>query len=156
VAALSSPWLWLAAALLAGLVFWSIGRAADPARQYAQARSLFDAQRGELQTQFFQTAAASGKPRGLRWLECQWSEALEFARDKQSRQLMALLGVTIRFEAVEGSDMEGLPAVGNLRNASAVFFYRQGRWHTGGKAVFNLNPDEALRHFAGQYEPLAS
>jgi hypothetical protein len=50
--------------------------------------------------------------------------------------------------------MEGLPAVGNLRNASAVFFFHRGRWHTAGKAVFNLNPDEALARFRNQYEPL--
>jgi len=50
--------------------------------------------------------------------------------------------------------MEGLPAVDNLRNASAVFFFHQGRWHTLGKAVFNLNPDEALAQFHNQYERL--
>jgi hypothetical protein len=66
--------------------------------------------------------------------------------------LAALVAVTIQFEAIEGSDMEGLPAVGNLRNASAVFFFDRGRWHTTGKAVFNLNPGEALEHFRNQYE----
>ena len=50
--------------------------------------------------------------------------------------------------------MEDLPAVGNLRNASAVFFFHRGQWHTIGKAVFNLNPDEALNHFHKQYELL--
>ena len=49
--------------------------------------------------------------------------------------------------------MEGLAAVGNLRNASAVFFFDRGRWHASGKTVFNLNPDEVLRHFRNQYEP---
>ena len=79
---------------------------------------------------------------------------MEFVRDKQTGQFAALVGVTIQFEAIEGSDMEGLPAVGNLRNASAVFFYDRGRWQTTGKTVFNLNPDEALAHFAAQYERL--
>ncbi len=143
------------AVVAAGVVFWLIGRAADPARRFVQARELFRGQREHLEAQFFQAAAASGKPRGLRWCECQWSEMIEFARDRQSGQVVVLVGVTIRFEAVEGSDMEGLPAVGNLRNASAVFFFHQGRWHTQGKTVFNLNPDEAIRHFAAQYEPLA-
>jgi hypothetical protein len=50
--------------------------------------------------------------------------------------------------------MEGLPAVGNPRDASAVFFFHRGRWHTTGKAVFNLSPGEALAHFRNQYEPL--
>jgi hypothetical protein len=48
--------------------------------------------------------------------------------------------------------MEGLPAVGNLRQASGVFFWRGGRWRTAGRAVFNLTPGEALAHFKGQYE----
>ena len=39
-----------------------------------------------------------------------------------------------------------------LRNASAVFFFHRGQWMTVGKAVFNMNPDETLAHFQGQYE----
>jgi len=66
--------------------------------------------------------------------------------------LAAIVGVTIRFEAVEGSDMEGLPAVGNLRNASAVFFHEGGRWVATGRTVFNLSPDEVIAHFGRQYE----
>ena len=50
------------------------------------------------------------------------------------------------------SDMEGVAAVGNLRNASAVFFFHRGHWMTVGKAVFNMNPNEAIAHFKNQYE----
>jgi len=63
-----------------------------------------------------------------------------------------LVGVTIQFDAIEGSDMEGLPAVGNLRHASGVFFLRGGRWRTLGRAVFNLSPGETIEHFKQQYE----
>ena len=49
-----------------------------------------------------------------------------YVRDRQHGQIAALVGVTIQFEAVPGGDMEGLPAVGNLRNASAVFFFSRG------------------------------
>ena len=119
------------------------------------AQSVFLAKRPELQALFFQTASATGKPRGLRWKACDWDGVVEFAREKGTGRLAALVGVTIQFEAIEGGDMEGVAAVGNLRNASAVFFYDRGRWRTIGKAVFNLNPDEALTHFAAQYERLA-
>ena len=118
------------------------------------ARELFTRQRRQLQDEFFEAAAASGKPRGLRWKACEWEPAVEFARERATGDLAALAGVVIQFEAVEGGDMEGLPAVGNLRNASAVFFFHGGRWRTTGKAVFNLNPDEALARFQGQYERL--
>jgi hypothetical protein len=118
------------------------------------AQRAFQARRTELEAAFFAAAAASGKPRGLRWKACDWEPGVEFAREKATGQLAALVGVTIQFEAIEGGDMEGLPAVGNLRNASAVFFFHDGRWQTTGKTVFNLNPDEALTHFRNQYERL--
>jgi hypothetical protein len=118
------------------------------------ARGAFAAQRAELEAAFFAAAAASGKPRGLRWKACDWEPGAEFAREIATGNLVALVGVTIQFEAVAGGDMEGLPAVGNLRNASAVFFFHDGRWRTTGKAVFNLNPDEVLAHFRNQYERL--
>jgi hypothetical protein len=121
-----------------------------------QARRLFQQQRERLELLFLQAAAASGKPRGLRWKNIDWESSIEFARERASGRLAALVGVTIQFEAVEGGDMEGLPAVGNLRNASAVFFFHGGRWHTTGRTVFNLNPDEALAHFQNQYERLPS
>jgi hypothetical protein len=119
------------------------------------ARALFAQRRPELEQAFFREAAASGKPRGLRWKALEWEPGAAFARERATGRLAALVGVTIQFEAVEGGDMEGLPAVGNLRNASAVFFFHRGHWHTTGKAVFNLNPDEALARFGDRYEPLA-
>jgi hypothetical protein len=135
------------------LTFWKRFR---PLPREEQARSLFQQQRERLELQFFQAVSASGKPRGLRWKAIDWESNVEFARERGSGRLAALVGVTIQFEAVEGSDMEGLPAVGNLRNASAVFFFHQGRWRTVGKTVFNLNPNEALAHFQNQYERLPS
>jgi hypothetical protein len=116
------------------------------------ARELFRRQREHLEAKFLAAAAASGKPRGLRWVGCEWDGDFTLARERATGKLAALVGVTIKFAAVEGSDMEGLPAVGNLRNASAVFFFDHGRWHTVGKAVFNLNPGEAIEHFGKQYE----
>jgi len=99
-------------------------------------------------------AAKTGKPRGLRWVDCEWSDGAEFVRDRKSGQIAAFVGVTIQFEAIPGSDMEGLPAVGNLRNASAVFFFLGGHWQTVGNVLFNKNPDEAVVHFHNQYERL--
>src|SRR5947209_2830702 len=104
--------------------------------QLERARELFALQRERLEAMFLRAAAATGKPRGLRWKDCDFETDLELARDRQSGQLLALVPVTIRFEAVEGGDMEGVEAVGNLRNASAVFFFQRGQWLTVGKAVF--------------------
>lgn len=140
---------------VAGAFFlWRRLRAFGGQVRIERAREMFRLQRPSLQTQFLLAAAASGKPRGLRWKECQWENDALFVRERQTGHIAALVGVTIQFEAIEGGDMEGLPAVANLRNASAVFFFQAGQWSTVGRAVFNMNPDEALRHFSNQYEPV--
>ena len=118
------------------------------------AREQFARRRPHLQDDFFAAASASGKPRGLRWKALEWEPGVAFARERSSGDLAALVGVVIQFEAVEGGDMEGLAAVGNLRNASAVFFFHGGRWRTTGKALFNLNPDEAIARLGNQYDLL--
>jgi hypothetical protein len=120
--------------------------------QIERARELFVLQRERLEAHFLTAAAATGKPRGLIWKDCAFEREVELARERQTGQLVLLVAVTIQFEAVPGSDMEGLPAVGNLRNASAVFFFQRGQWLTVGKAVFNLNPLEVLQHFHNKYE----
>ncbi len=117
-----------------------------------RARESFRLQREKLQATFLQMAQATGKPRGLRWKDCQFEAPVEFVRDKQTSEVAALVAVTIAFEALPGSDMEDNPNVGNARNASAVFFYHKGHWSTVGKAVFNMNPNEAIEHFKNQYE----
>jgi hypothetical protein len=150
---------WIVPAAIVGIVLVWLGwrRLHAFGKQVAteRARELFKLQRERLEAQFFHVAAATGKPRGLRWKDCEWDDPVEFARDRATGQVHALVGVTIAFEAIEGSDMEGLPAVGNLRNASAVFVFTAGRWVTHGKAVFNMNPDEAIKHFESQYERIA-
>jgi hypothetical protein len=150
-------WIWLGP-LLAVLAVVMVVLIRKPLRtfgrkiQVERALELFKLQRELLLAKFFSAASATGKPRGLRWKECQWDGEVELARDKRSGQIAALAPVTIEFEAIEGSDMGGLPAVGNLRNASAVFFFHRGQWQTVGKAVFNMNPNEAIQHFKNQYE----
>jgi hypothetical protein len=138
------------------LVFLLIGVAA-----LRQAPQRFRENRDQLQADFLAAARAGGKPRGLVWKALDWTVGgvlpePTLARDRRTGETLAFVPVTIQFDAVVGSDMEGLPAVGNLRNASAVFFYRGGKWHTTGRAVFNLNPDEAVEHFKDQFVPLAS
>jgi len=152
----SPLWLLLTLALLGlGLLLtWRFLRSFGQEIQAERARELFVLQREMLQEPFRLAADATGKPRGLRWKRCAFEPTLELARDRQSGQLVALVPVTIQFEAIEGGDMEGHDQVANLRNASAVFFFQGGEWRTAGKAVFNLNPDEALRHFQDRYDPI--
>src|SRR5438105_2816474 len=75
--------------------------------QIARARELFALQRSRLESLFLKAAAATGKPRGLRWAHCDFETELTFARERHTKQLVGLVPVTIQFEAVEGGDMEG-------------------------------------------------
>ncbi|MCA8993209.1 MAG: hypothetical protein KDA88_14565 [Planctomycetaceae bacterium] len=119
-----------------------------------RALERFSRQREELEAKFFQLAAASGKPRGLRWIGCDWKQSVTFARDVQSGLISAFAGIEIRFEAIAGSEMEEVAAVGDVRDASAVFHYQNGSWGTGGKALFNMPPELAIERLAGQFTPL--
>ncbi len=145
-------WLWLPALVIVVLAAAMFAIARRGAQRLSAAMTNFSPQRSRLETLFLETASSVGKPRGLRWKACDWSGPVDFARDRKTGQLFAFVGVTISFEAVEGGDMEGIAAVGNLRNASAVFAFDGIRWGTAGRAVFNLNPDEAIQHFGENYE----
>jgi hypothetical protein len=117
-----------------------------------RARKLFHLRREWLEARFFTLAANSGKPRGLEWVDCEFDDDVSFARDRNTGQLRALVGVTIRFRAVEGGGMEDNPNVGNLRAASAVFHLDADEWGTDGRVVFNLSPVQAIAHYRQELE----
>ena len=123
-------------------------------READRGRRDFRRQRELLEAKFFDLAAASGKPRGLRWIDCDWLETVTFARDRQTGLLTAFVAVNISFEAIAGGDMEDVAAVSNIRDAAAVFHYQKGNWGTGGRALFNMNPHDAIDRLQGQFEPL--
>ena len=123
-------------------------------RETQTAVRQFRFQREKLEAKFIDMAHAIGKPRGLRWMDCDWLSAVTFARDRKSGFITAFAGINIRFEAIEGGDMEDVAAVGTLRDAVAVFHYHRGTWGTGGKALFNMNADEALTRLTAQFEPV--
>jgi len=133
---------------------------ARPLRAWAQrheaerARQDFKRRREVLEARFFDLAAVSGKPRGLRWIDCDWLDSVTFARDRRTGLLTAFVAVNIRFEAIEGGDMEDVAAVSNIRDAAAVFHYQRGSWGTGGRALFNMNPQDALERLNAQFEPV--
>ena len=152
-------WWWLAI----GIVVAVLGIVAVTAvplaqrwqrREAQQAAKLFQQQRAQLQVTFLERARAIGKPRGLKWLNCDWLEAVTFARDRQSQLLTAFAGINIHFEAIEGGDMEDVAAVSTVRDAVAVFLFQNGSWGTGGKALFNMNPQEAIERLVAQFEPI--
>ena len=121
-------------------------------RAMEQARTEFRQQREWLEARFFTMASESGRPRGLAWRECDFENDVAFARDKSNGELRALVSVNISFEAVEGGGMEDNPNVGRVRAATAVFLHRSGQWETDGRAIMNLDPEGAIKHFQNELE----
>jgi hypothetical protein len=154
-----NAYAWLGVALLsvAGVIALGLGplRRWWNRREERRAVQEFRLQRETLEAKFFDRAARMGKPRGLRWSECDWQEPVTFARDVRSGLLTAFVSVEIHFEAIAGGDMEDVAAVSTIRDASAVFHYESGRWGTGGKALFNMNPHDAIARLEGQFAPLS-
>jgi len=120
--------------------------------QRAVQRFRFD--REHLEAKFFELASQSGKPRGLRWLACDWQNTVRFARDVRSGMLTAFVSVEVRFEAEEGGDMEDVAAVGTIRDACALFHWDGRHWGTGGRALFNMDAHAAMSRLVGQYLPV--
>lgn len=137
------PWIWI-----------RLQRSFKEAR-FAKAMKDFHAQREYLEAKFFEIASSSGIPRGLAWTQCRFDDGVAYARDKHSGDLSALVAVTIGFEAIEGGGMEDVEAVKNLRAATAVFSFVEGRWTTQGRAIFNLNPAEAIDFYGDNLEMVA-
>ncbi|MBT6153070.1 MAG: hypothetical protein HOL01_10970 [Planctomycetaceae bacterium] len=146
----------LAAIAVAVAVAWKPVTARLRAREVKQAIGLFRLQREQLEAKFFDLASMQGKPRGLRWMDCDWQNGVTFARDVHSKMLTAFVAVNITFEALEGSDMEEVEAVGTIREAAAVFHYSRKRWGTGGRPLFNMNAEDAVVRLQGQFEAVSA
>lgn len=112
-----------------------------------QARRQFQLRREWLEVEFMKAAAASGKPRGLRWVDVEFDNDVQYACDDANGLLRAFVSVTVHFEAIEGGDMDGVEAVGNLRAATSVFEYDGQKWVANPRAIFNLSPNQAILHF---------
>ena len=114
----------------------------------------FERHHESLQLQYFERASSTGLPRGLRWLSCDWLAAQILLRDRTTNQPNLLVSINLRFEAIEGSEMEDVAAVANVRDACAVFQWQDNAWTTSGRTLFNMNPEEAKQRLAASYEPM--
>jgi hypothetical protein len=124
-------------------------------REERAALALWQQDESALKVQFLNLARAAGKPRGLRWTDCEWTPSFLLARERETGLLTALVGLVVRFEPIEGGEMEGVEAASMPRDTTALFHYRKRRWGTGGRALFNMSPDEARERLAGQFDPVA-
>jgi hypothetical protein len=126
-------------------------------RQLAEAKLQFHRLREQLEAKFLQTAGLTGRPRGLRWADCEFEHDVAYARDRRSGRLSAFVAVSIKFEAIPGGGMEEVEAVNNAKYGTAVFHYdAKHRWIPEGQPIFNLNPSEAVGRYDRSLELVAA
>ena len=138
------------------ILAWRLKRGRGGIADVEKAKMLFLQRRKELENEFFQRAAGSGKPRGLRWLTCDMGPQVLFAKVLRGAEIAALTPCTISFEAIPGGGMEDVEAVSNLRAATAVFLYERGVWRAEGRVLFNLSVEQAMERLSSELEPLAT
>lgn len=119
-----------------------------------RARESFRLQKERLEGVVLQAASATGKPRGLRWVSCRFIDDLTLIRNKATRKLAALIPMTVVFDPEPGSDMEGVEAAREPRQATAVLHFRRGQWVSDGQTLFNVAPADALRLHVREYVPV--
>jgi hypothetical protein len=124
-----------------------------PLRQFAEeihvdrARELFRQQREWLEARFLGALAKVDPAERLRWEEAHWHDEVLWARDRQTRGLLAMIGV--HFDTNPFDDLaETAP-----RHSTALFEYRKGRWCAEGKRLDEIRPDEAVRRNQ-RFEPV--
>ena len=112
-------------------------------RRLEAAFRLFYQRREWLEAKFYDLASSTGRPRGLRWKDCDFSNEVMFARELRNRTLTAFVGVTIlsiywsakRALGIRASFLPPVPAWSERtrRTAASGFLStdRQGRSASG-------------------------
>lgn len=151
---MNESFLWWIVGVLAAMAAIVLGRwllQLGKAVQAERARELFRLQHELFEEQLLKSAAATGLPRGLKWLSCQITGDALLVRDASSGGIVALVPVAIQFEPIEGSEMEDVPAARDPRPATAVFAFARGTWETAGRIVFNHTPEQTVAAFSPQF-----
>lgn len=123
-------------------------------RRLRRAIVQFHRQREWLEARFWKLASDSGKPRGLRWANCDFADDVLFARDRSSGGLRALVEVTIQFEAEPDGPMTEVAAVEDRKEATIVFRLDGPQWEVDGRALFNLDPTTVLAQYDHELESI--
>jgi hypothetical protein len=152
---MSDSWWFVAtvAAVLCalGVMAWPHWRRHVLATRFERARKRFHLRREWLEVDFLRLASAASQARGHRWQDCDFEDEAFFATDRNTRQLRAFVGVTIYFATGDGGLRDRSDSA-QARAATAVFLFDGRDWSTDGRALFNLNPFEAIERFHHELE----
>lgn len=112
-----------------------------------QARDAFRRRREHLEAEFITSLGRFDRDEGLRWEDARWHDEVTWARDRQTRRFLALVGVHFEPEPFEPPQAR--------RHATAVFEFHKGRWKADGKRLDQTRPDEAVGRNR-RFEPVAA
>jgi hypothetical protein len=144
-------WVVVVAACLvpAGLALRRLVVALKADLNFDQARRLFRYQREGLEARFLIALGRFDPIEHRRWEDARWHDEVVWARDRQTRRLLALVGVHFEPDGAADPGLDFDPP----HHATALFEFRKGRWHADGKRIDEVQPDEAiLRH--QRFEPV--
>jgi hypothetical protein len=145
----------IVAVLAVGVVCWirwSHRKIRPRGVRLVQAKRRFHVQREWLEAKFIQLAGAHAAPDAPRWTDCTFADDVSYVQNRATGELSAFVAVTISSEEVGRSSNGASEAVGNLQAGTAVFRFDRDHWETDGKAILNLNPTEAARHYGEEFE----
>lgn len=135
--------------IAAGAILRRAARILSEDRDLSKPRSLFRLQREWLEVAFLDALARTDPLERLRWDDAHWHDEIVWARDRQTRRLLALIGVHFDADPFLSAEFSDIPP----HHATALFEFRHGHWLTEGKHFDEIRPDEAfLRH--REFEPL--
>jgi hypothetical protein len=115
-----------------------------------RARASFRQQREWLEARFLGALDKIDPIERLRWEDAHWHDEVLWARDRQTRILLALIGV--HFDDPTASSYEDFGDV-KPRHSTALFEFRKGRWLAEGKRLDEVRPDEAVLR-GHRFEPV--
>ncbi len=111
-----------------------------------RARESFRRRREWLEARFVSAVLRADEEEGRRWEDARWQDEVSWARDRQTRRFLALVGVHFDPRLRDDEPLN--------RHATAVFEFHKGRWLAEGKRFDQVAPAEALRRVT-RFEPVA-
>ncbi len=118
----------------------------------AVVKRRFHAQRERLEAKFVQLAATSTNLETRRWADCSFADDVAYVRNRATGELAAFVAVTISPEDAPSVGALSLDAGSNSSAGTAIFRFDRDHWETDGRAILNLNPAEAVRHYRDEFE----
>ncbi len=101
-----------------------------------QARASFRKKREWLEARFISALNRADPVEGQRWESAHWHDEVLWARDRQTRDLLALVCVHFGPGPFELSSTPSYVTV--------LFEFRKGQWCAEGKRLDEMRPDEAI------------